>query len=106
MSTKTKLLVAAIDFGTTYSGYAFSFKDEYQKDPTKVSTPNLTSGSHNLVSLKTPTVVLFEPNRKFYAFGHKAEDKYSELADDNQLQEWYYFRRFKMTLFDKQVKYT
>jgi hypothetical protein len=33
---KTKLIVAAIDFGTTYSGYAHSLKDEYKKDPLKV----------------------------------------------------------------------
>ena len=31
-----KLVVAAIDFGTTYSGYAFSFKHDYEKEPTKV----------------------------------------------------------------------
>ena len=29
-------IVAAIDFGTTFSGYAFSFKHEYDKDPTQV----------------------------------------------------------------------
>ena len=29
-------IVAAIDIGTTYSGYAFSFKHEYDKDPTQV----------------------------------------------------------------------
>ena len=29
-------IVAAIDFGTTYSGYAFSSKNNYDKDPTKV----------------------------------------------------------------------
>ena len=27
---RDKVLVAAIDFGTTYSGYAFSFKHDYQ----------------------------------------------------------------------------
>ena len=27
---------AAIDFGTTFSGYAFSFKHEYEKDPCQV----------------------------------------------------------------------
>ena len=32
-----KLLVAAIDFGTTYSGWAFSFKHEYIRDPTDIS---------------------------------------------------------------------
>ena len=29
-------IVAAIDFGTTFSGYAFSFKHDYEKDPTQV----------------------------------------------------------------------
>ena len=30
------LLVAAIDFGTAYSGYAFSRVDDFKKDPLKV----------------------------------------------------------------------
>ena len=30
------LLVAAIDFGTAYSGYAFSYRTEFSKDPLKV----------------------------------------------------------------------
>ena len=30
------LVVAAIDIGTTHSGYAFSFKHDYDKDPTQV----------------------------------------------------------------------
>ena len=29
-------IVAAIDFGTTFSGYAFSFKHDYARDPTQV----------------------------------------------------------------------
>jgi hypothetical protein len=44
------LLVAAIDFGTTYSGWAFSFKHEFERDATKVSAKNWTGGQ--LVSLK------------------------------------------------------
>ena len=30
------LIVAAIDFGTAYSGYAFSKVDDFKKDPLKV----------------------------------------------------------------------
>ena len=30
------LLVAAIDFGTAYSGYAFSKVDDFKQDPLKV----------------------------------------------------------------------
>ena len=32
-----KLLVAAIDFGTTYSGWAFSFRHDYKADPSRIS---------------------------------------------------------------------
>lgn len=43
-------LVAAIDFGTTYSGWAFSFKHDFDKDPTAVSMKTWVGG--NLVSQK------------------------------------------------------
>jgi hypothetical protein len=32
-----KLMVAAIDFGTTFSGWGFSFDNDYKSDPTKIS---------------------------------------------------------------------
>ena len=48
--SSTKLLVAAIDFGTTYSGWAFSFKHEYESDPTRISSKQWYGGQH--VSLK------------------------------------------------------
>ncbi|KAH3883013.1 hypothetical protein DPMN_006961 [Dreissena polymorpha] len=38
------LLVAAIDFGMTYSGWGFSFNYEFQTDPTKISTLNWSDG--------------------------------------------------------------
>jgi hypothetical protein len=103
MSTSSKLLVAAIDFGTTYSGYAFSFKHEYDNDPLKVCSNNWTAGSRSLVSLKTPTCVLFNKDQRFDSFGYEAEDKYSDLAEDEEHGEWYFFKRFKMSLFNKDV---
>lgn len=96
-----KLVVAAIDFGTTYSGYAFSFKHEYEKECTKVSSNNWTAGSRALVSLKTPTTLLLKPDKTFEAFGYEAEDRYADLALDEEHGDWYYFRRFKMMLFEK-----
>uniref|UniRef100_A0A8W8LC30 Heat shock 70 kDa protein 12A n=1 Tax=Magallana gigas TaxID=29159 RepID=A0A8W8LC30_MAGGI len=104
MSTSSKLLVAAIDFGTTYSGYAFSFKHEYETDPLKVCSNNWAAGSRSLVSLKTPTCVLFDKDKVFDSFGYEAEDKYSELAEEEEHQEWYFFRRFKMSLFNKEKR--
>lgn len=41
MSRSGEIIVAAIDFGTTYSGYAYSFKDEYINDPMKVNKNNI-----------------------------------------------------------------
>ena len=36
--TSEHLIVVAIDFGTTYSGYAFSLGTEFEKDPAKISS--------------------------------------------------------------------
>lgn len=94
------ILVAAIDFGTTYSGWAFSFKHEFQSDPTKVSAKQWSGGQ--LVSSKGPTCVLIKSDGKTLdSFGYEAETKYAELAEDNQHRNWYFFRRFKMTLYGK-----
>lgn len=31
-----RVLVAALDFGTTFSGYAFQMRDDFKKNPLKV----------------------------------------------------------------------
>ncbi|KAL3831481.1 hypothetical protein ACJMK2_023222 [Sinanodonta woodiana] len=80
-STLTKLVVAAIDLGTTYSGYAYAFHSEKRR-----------------VTDKTPTTIIFKPNGDFHSFGHDAENKYDNLVNDDDYQDWYYFSRFKMTL--------
>ncbi|KAL3879863.1 hypothetical protein ACJMK2_032141 [Sinanodonta woodiana] len=101
MASKT-MLVAAIDFGTTYSGWAFSFKHEYDTDPTKIGARQWYGGQ--LVSMKAPTTVLIKPDAKtFDSFGYEAETRYIELAsdDNNEHKRWYYFRRFKMMLHGK-----
>ena len=44
------LVVAAIDFGTTYSGVAFSFRHDYEMNPRQVHAKQWSGGQ--LVSLK------------------------------------------------------
>lgn len=95
------LLVAAIDFGTAYSGYAFSRVDDFKKDPLKVQSHTWKAGTRALMSNKASTCALFDKNKKFHSFGYEAEDKYSDLTLDNEADDWYFFQRFKMTLFDK-----
>ncbi|XP_060608535.1 heat shock 70 kDa protein 12A-like [Ruditapes philippinarum] len=98
---KTKLIVAAIDFGTTYSGYAHSLKDEYKKDPLKIyANQDWTDGS-GLITLKAPTVVLFDNRGHFHSFGYDAETKYAKLSEEDKHIGWKYFRRFKMKLHER-----
>lgn len=94
------MVVAAFDFGTTYSGYAFAMRCE----PDKICT-NMAWNSGKLLSLKTPTCVLLNPSREFEAFGYDAENKYADLADDENHEGWLFFRRFKMCLHNNKVSY-
>ncbi|KAK3099718.1 hypothetical protein FSP39_008541 [Pinctada imbricata] len=104
---KEPILVAAIDFGTTFSGYAFSFRHEYQRDPLKISANNWIAGSQALISLKTPTTILLKSDQTFHSFGYEAENEYSILAENGEHAGWYYFRRFKMLLHqNKSLKRT
>ena len=96
------MLVGAIDFGTTYSGWAFSFLHEFETDPKKASFKQWHSGSGTLVTEKAPTCLLIKSDGKtLEAFGYDAENMYRELADKNEHENYYYFRRFKMILNKK-----
>jgi len=52
VAVEDRLQVAAIDFGTTYSGYALSFKADYKNDPLKVITNQWQPGAGRAASLK------------------------------------------------------
>ena len=97
------LLIAAIDFGTTFSGWAYSFLYEFRSDPTKVKVKHWYPDTGFVVTEKTPTCALIKPDGKtLQAFGYEAENAYAELKDDER-KAFYYFRRFKMAL-DKKVQ--
>ncbi|XP_052780252.1 heat shock 70 kDa protein 12A-like isoform X2 [Mya arenaria] len=97
--TDSTLLVAAFDFGTTYSGYAFSFKN----DPLKAQTNHTWSSraAGQFISLKTSTSVLLNPEGEFDSFGFEAEDNYASKAENDEHEGWRLFRRFKMFLQNK-----
>lgn len=103
MASDDYLLVAAIDFGTTFSGYAFSTRHDFSSDPQKMSLVQWAGGVAGLVSPKTSTCVLFHPDGRFHSFGYEAEDKYLDLGMDNEQDDWYLFRRFKMKLYEASV---
>lgn len=92
-------VVAAIDFGTTYSGYAFSFT----RDPDSIHMMRKWEGGDPGVSnQKTPTTLLLKPNGEFHSFGFGARDIYHDL-EEGEAKKWYYFEKFKMSLHSNQV---
>ncbi|XP_052674110.1 heat shock 70 kDa protein 12A-like [Crassostrea angulata] len=88
----TKLVVAAIDFGTTFSGYAFSLKNEWGR-----VFANQWSGG-TLISSKAPTCLLLKEDFTESLFGYEAEDKYSILTSEESHGDYFFFQRFKMIL--------
>ncbi|KAL3861281.1 hypothetical protein ACJMK2_007324 [Sinanodonta woodiana] len=92
-----KLLVAAIDFGTTCTGYAYSLTQHYEEDPLNIRTKQSWKGGVE-ISTQAPTSVLFDADQKFHSFGFEAENKYKDLAAKNNHRQWYFFKHFKMIL--------
>lgn len=94
------LVVVAIDFGTTFSGYAFSFT----RDANSIHMMRRWEGGDPGVSnQKTPTTLLLKPDGAFHSFGFGARDFYHDL-DVNDAKKWLYFDKFKMTLHGSEVR--
>ena len=93
-------IVVAIDFGTTYSGYAYAFRrkpDEIhlmrRKEAGQVGGP-----SH-----KIPTILLMDEREQFHSFGYDARDTYHDMTEEES-RNWLYFEKFKMELHSRKVK--
>lgn len=96
-STSSRLIVTAIDIGTTHSGYAFSFRSDW----TRVFT-NEWKGQ-KIASYKVSTALLLNPDKSFNSFGYEAEETYADIAlygedEGRSFKEYYFFHRFKKTL--------
>lgn len=100
-----KTLVAAFDFGTSYSGYAYALLSDYEKNPQdfKVQLNEWTSNFNSDRTTKTPTTVLFNPAKEFDSFGYEAQEKFVDLMEKKEHGDWYYFTDFKMKLYDQMV---
>ena len=101
---RNHLMVAALDFGTTYSGYAFSMRHEFETEPLKIHCNHIwNAGARALSSMKTPTCLLLDKEKKFVAFGYDAENQYADLVMDKEHDDYYFFHRFKMNLHNNKV---
>ena len=100
-SKSSYVVVVAIDFGTTYSGYAFSFLKENGKDSVYMNREWLNEQGTR--TSKTPTCLLLKPDLSFESFGYQAIEKYADLQDKSNEQQYYFFQHFKMALHSDEV---
>ena len=81
----------AIDFGTTFTGYACSYHDHKDSVIMNPNWPNHAGGS----TAKAPTCALYDGNEKFLAFGYDAQNRYRDKEPGERM---YLYEKFKMKL--------
>lgn len=98
---RSYLAVVAIDFGTSYSGFAFSFIKDKGKDAIfmNMDWANEQGGQTS----KTPTCLLLKPDLSFDSFGYEAIEKYSSLQNESEEKEYLFFKHFKMALHSNET---
>ncbi|CAC5408973.1 unnamed protein product [Mytilus coruscus] len=107
---RNKLLVVAIDFGTTYSGCAYCTRHDYEdylknkKDHPKIQCPTWKAGGG--MKYKDPTCVLFKPDNSFHSFGYDAQSYYQNNSDKEDFTQWFYFEQFKMMWYKEKDELT
>ncbi|XP_061164938.1 heat shock 70 kDa protein 12A-like [Saccostrea echinata] len=92
--------VVAIDFGTTYSGFAIA--KNYPGAQIECNRWPIISEGRDWH--KTPTCILFNEKLEFDSFGYKSEDKYADLQSRDEHENWYFFKCFKMKLKKEEEK--
>ncbi|XP_013763551.1 heat shock 70 kDa protein 12A-like, partial [Pundamilia nyererei] len=91
--------IIAIDFGTAYSGYAFSLeKIEAEIEPRLKYWGQQVA----LRTPKTPTCILFDEHGKFLSFGYEAQSAYFKTRGD-EARKKFFFECFKMSLYGKKL---
>lgn len=88
--------IIAIDFGTAYSGYAYSLTSRE-----KEIYPILKRWGENvgLDTPKTPTCILFNEDQTFASFGYEAKDAYLR-SNSKDSKKMFFFDCFKMSLYE------
>ncbi|XP_007544077.1 heat shock 70 kDa protein 12A-like [Poecilia formosa] len=89
--------IIAIDFGTTYSGYAFNIKKREEEIEPRLKYWGVEVG---LETPKAPTCILFDGQEQFTSFGYKAKESYISKKSE-KAKEMFFFDCFKMSLYSK-----
>ncbi|XP_076081198.1 heat shock 70 kDa protein 12B-like [Mytilus galloprovincialis] len=100
-----RLVVAAIDVGTTFSGYAFSMRSDFESNPLQIRTNDWSAEGVHSSEMKAPSVLLLNPDLSFNSFGYRAQYTYSDLLEDDSdnAAKHFYVKNFKMQLHNREI---
>ena len=98
-------IVAAITIGTPFSGYAYSSRTTFRRNPLKVlQKEQWHSDSKSRKIIKTATCLLLRKNMDFIAFGYDALEQYGHLKYQGKHKAYMLFRDFNLQLYNSQVR--
>lgn len=92
--------IIAVDFGTAYSGYAFSITPTEKEIDPHIRTWGNELG---LDTPKTSTCILFNEDKEFTKFGYEAKTAYINMQKE-EAKKQYFFKNFKLELYGKVSK--
>ncbi|XP_060563807.1 uncharacterized protein LOC132723147 [Ruditapes philippinarum] len=84
-------IIGSIDFGTSYTGWAWS--NSVEEDKMNISDWK-SKGTTNMECHKVPSAALFDKTGILKTFGFEAEEMYQDLKRKNIHQEWFFFQSF------------
>uniref|UniRef100_A0A4W6FIT4 Heat shock protein family A (Hsp70) member 12A.2 n=1 Tax=Lates calcarifer TaxID=8187 RepID=A0A4W6FIT4_LATCA len=97
LDSNKKKYVTPIDFGTAYSGYAYTVMSEEQEIDPVLKRWGKELG---LDTPKTPTCILFNEEEEFLKFGYEAKAAYVNMRG-GEATKHHFFESFKMALYGK-----
>lgn len=97
------LLIAAIDLGTSHSGFAYANRRETDATVDIIHKRCWNNTSKNLDIMKTRTCILFKRDETFVAFGFTALQKFIDIQKEQTRREYMFFRDYKIHLYNSMV---
>uniref|UniRef100_A0A3Q1F679 Uncharacterized protein n=1 Tax=Acanthochromis polyacanthus TaxID=80966 RepID=A0A3Q1F679_9TELE len=98
-SNSSDSYIIAIEFGTTFSGYAYSMTPREEEADPYIKYWGEEVGKE---TPKTPTCILFNEQEEFLKFGYEAKLVYGKMRGE-EARKNFFFNCFKMSLYGKKA---
>lgn len=91
---------AVIDIGTNLGGHCILLRNDYKKNPMRLSEIGLEINPYGY----SLPCLLFTKDKVLDSISYHAEFKYDKLEEQNQHKDWYFFRSFLSSIFNNLVR--